>query len=251
MPLTDEQVRQRVASVAAWYHQILLRPGIITPGINAPQETLRHLELPADCRGMRVLDLGTRDGFFAFEMERRGAAVVAIDYAPKEATGFQIVAEVLGSNVTYFQENLYSLSTAKIGVFDIVLFLGLLYHLPDPVQAIHIVRSLCKGRLCLETHSIDNGLLLPDGTKKPLAEIHPILAQTPLMQFYPGRTLAGDPTNYWGPNLKCLEGMLAECRFMVRSRTLTADRAIVNCDVVEDPRAEYLLNLARGLRPGG
>jgi len=249
MRLTDEQVRQRVAAIAFWYHQIPLRPGIVTPGINNPQDTLRHLELPVDCRGMRVLDLGTRDGFFAFEMERRGADVVAVDYAPKEATGFQTAAEALGSTVTYLNLNIYSLTPAKLGTFDVVLFLGLLYHLPDPVQAINIARQLCKGRLCLETHAIDNGLLLPDGTRKPLAEVHPILGQVPLMQFYPGRTLAGDPTNYWGPNLKCLEGMLSECRFRVRSHVLTADRAIVNCDVVDDPAAEYMLNLARGLRP--
>ncbi len=248
MSFTDEQIREKIAAVPVWYHKIPLRPGIVTPGINDPTTTLRHLDLPDDCRGMRALDIGSRDGFFAFELERRGAEVLAVDYVPCDVTGFKTVAEILGSKATFRQDNIYNLTPDKIGTFDIVLFLGLLYHLPDPIQAINLVRALSTGRMCLETHAIDNCLLLPDGTATPLATLSPALADIPLMQFYPGRSLAGDPTNYWGPNYKCLEGMLGECRFKVLSHTLSANRAIVNCDVVDDKEREYLLNLARGLR---
>lgn len=248
MALSDAEVRAKVDSVRVWYHKIELRPGIVTPGINDPAQTLRLLDLPDDCRGMRALDLGARDGYFSFELERRGAEVVAVDYVAADQTGFATVAEVLGSKVNYQQANIYSLDPATNGTYDVVLFLGLLYHLPDPLRAIEIVRSLCKGRLCLETHSIDKGVLLPNGTTKPLDELAPLLCDVPLMQFYPGRALSGDPTNYWGPNLSCLVGMLEECRFRVKSHTLTADRAIVNAESVEDREREYLLKLARGLR---
>lgn len=248
MATSDAEVRAKVDSVRVWYHRIPLRPEIVTPGINDPAQTLRHLDIPDDCRGLRVLDLGARDGYFSFELERRGAEVVAVDYVPADQTGFATVAEILGSQVRYQQANIYSLDPAAIGTFDIVLFLGLLYHLPDPLRAIEIVRSLCHGQLCLETHSIDKGVLLPNGTKKALQELSPLLLDVPLMQFYPGRTLSGDPTNYWGPNLSCLVGMLEECRFRVKSHTLTADRAIVNAEAVEDREREYLLKLARGLR---
>jgi tRNA (mo5U34)-methyltransferase len=249
MNLSDEAIRARINSVRVWYHKIPLSSSIVTPGINDPGQTLRHLDLPTDCRGMRVLDLGARDGYFSFELERRGAAVVAVDYVPASETGFATVADILGSKVEYRQANIYDIDPAKYGRYDLVLFLGLLYHLPDPLRAIEIVRSLCTGRLCLETHAIDNGILLADGSRKPLAEFSPLLAGVPLMQFYPGKTLSGDPTNYWGPNLSCLVGMLEECRFRVRSHVLTTDRAIVNAEVVEDSEREYLLNLARGLRP--
>ncbi|HJZ60481.1 MAG TPA: methyltransferase domain-containing protein [Gemmataceae bacterium] len=249
MHLSDAQIREKIGSVRVWYHKIPLRPGIVTPGTCDPAGTLPFLDLPADCRGLRALDLGTRDGYFAFELERRGAEVLAVDYMPRGETGFNVVAEVLGSRVEYLQENIYNLTPEKIGTFDVVLFLGLLYHLPDPVQALKIVRGLCHDRMCLETHAIDNAVLLLDGTAVPLRELSPLLPEIPLMQFYPGRSLVDDPTNYWGPNLKCLEGMLRECKFAVRSHTLYGNRAVLNCRTAEDPELDYLHAIARGLRP--
>jgi tRNA (mo5U34)-methyltransferase len=194
-----------------------------------------------------VLDLGTRDGYFAFELERRGATVVAVDYLSREETGFAVVADLLGSKVEYLHENLYNLTPRKVGTFDVVLFLGLLYHLPDPIQALKVVRELCRNRLCLETHAIDNGFLLPDGKLVPLREVSPLLADVPLMQFFPGRSLYNDPTNYWGPNLKCLEEMLRECKFAVVSHELYGGRAVVNCQGTEDADLDHHHQIARGL----
>jgi tRNA (mo5U34)-methyltransferase len=249
MNLSDVEVRERVNSVRVWYHKIPLRSGVVTPGTCDPTATLRLLDLPVDCRGMRVVDLGTRDGYFAFELERRGAEVLAVDYVPRTETGFGVAAEALGSSVEYLQANIYSLTPETIGTFDLVLFLGLLYHLPDPVQALKVVRGLCRDRMYLETHVIDNGVLLPDGTTAPLSGLSPVLAEIPLMRFYPGRSLADDPTNYWGPNLKCLEEVLRECRFTTLSHVLHGDRAVLNCRAVEDPELDYLHAIARGLRP--
>ena len=62
-----------IAAYPRWYHRIEVRPGVITPGINDSPLQLQMMQLPADCSGMRVLDIGTRDGFFSFELERRGA----------------------------------------------------------------------------------------------------------------------------------------------------------------------------------
>ncbi|MEZ0389208.1 MAG: class I SAM-dependent methyltransferase, partial [Verrucomicrobium sp.] len=75
-------------------------------------------DFPQDCRGMRVLDIGTRDGYFAFECERRGAEVLAVDYFPAEQTGFAIAARLLNSSVEYRQKNMYELSAAELGQFD-------------------------------------------------------------------------------------------------------------------------------------
>jgi tRNA (mo5U34)-methyltransferase len=230
MPLTDEQVRQAVRSVPHWYHRITLRPGIVTPGVSDSVENLRRLQLPADCRGARALDLGARDGFFSFELERRGAEAVAVDYLPAERTGFRVAADALGSRVRYLHANLYDLPEARLGQFDIVLFLGLFYHLPDPLLALRIIRSHCRGLLFLESHVVEDG------------------SDVPLMRFYPGRSLNNDPTNYWGPNLACLEAMLSESRFQALSRACYGDRAVFRCRAREDQALAYFNRLATARR---
>jgi tRNA (mo5U34)-methyltransferase len=231
--MTDDEVRARIASVPHWYHPIEVRPGIITPGTNEARIILAILDLPADCRGMRALDLGTRDGFFAFELERRGAEVVAVDYMAMEDSGFAVAAELLGSRVTYLQGNLYALSAADVGTFDIVLFLGLLYHLPDPLGALRTVRNLTRQKMYLETLVLDFG--------REIDEI-------PLMRFFAGSSWAGDPTNYWGPNIRCVEEMLGETEFAARQVTRIGDRCVFACETTSSPDAAYYMQIATGRR---
>src|SRR3954469_21042627 len=90
---TDAEIRARIDTVPHWYHQIEIRPGVVTPGINDSSETLQLLSLPDDATGTRVLDIGVRDGYFSFELERRGAEVLAIDYLEPSETGFPIAKE--------------------------------------------------------------------------------------------------------------------------------------------------------------
>jgi len=231
--MTDDEVRARVAAIPHWYHPIEVRPGIVTPGANDAPTVLEALDLPADCRGLRALDLGTRDGFFAFELERRGAEVVAVDYMAKTDTGFALAAELLGSRVTYLQQNLYAIDAGALGTFDIVLFLGLLYHLPDPLGALRIVRDLTRQRMYLESLVIDLGGAMDE---------------LPLMRFFAGASWAGDPTNYWGPNVRCIEDMLGETEFERRRTVRLGDRAVFACEAASRPAAAYYLQIARGGR---
>ena len=231
--LTDDDVRARIAAVPHWYHPIEVRPGIITPGANDARTVLETLDLPLDCRGMRALDLGTRDGFFAFELERRGAEVVAVDYVAMTDSGFAVAAELLDSRVTYLQRNLYELTPADVGTFDIVLFLGLLYHLPDPLGALRVVRNLTRQRMYLETLILDFGGELDE---------------LPLMRFFAGSSWAGDPTNYWGPNVRCVEEMLAECEFAARRVVRLGDRGVFACEAISSPAAAYYMQIATGHR---
>ncbi|MGH9387237.1 MAG: class I SAM-dependent methyltransferase [Vicinamibacterales bacterium] len=250
--LSDKEVRDQIASVGRWYHQIELRPGIVTPGINDSPVLLRNLRLPTDCSGMRVLDLGTRDGFFAFEVEKRGAAeVLAVDSIDANRTGFGVASRVLGSNVTYLHKNLYHLNEAEIGTFDIVLFLGLLYHLPDPIGGLRIARRLCRSRLYLETVIIDHELTLADGSRVAIEQLDPRLVDTPLMRFFPGDSFRGDPTNYWGPNVRCVRDMLAETEFSVVRVSASRDRAAFECVVASRPERAGHLDQATGLAPRG
>ncbi len=233
------RAQELIDSVDPWYHRIEVLPGLTTPGINDSQLVLRALDLPTDLSGLRVLDIGTRDGFFAFECERRGADVTAIDYMPPEDTGFPVARELLGSNVEFVQDNVYDLSYQKYGDFDLVLFLGVLYHLRNPMLALDRIWDLCRGRLIVETQMIDDALLTADGEFARLADLHPQLASTPLMQFYPGDSLNGDSTCVWAPNEACMRAMLEEVGFSVDAQLRIGQRGITFSTWVDDPERRY------------
>jgi tRNA (mo5U34)-methyltransferase len=239
-------ILEKINSVKHWYHRIEIMPGVITPGVNDSARALELLNLPQDCTGKRVLDLGTRDGFFAFELEKRGAEVLAMDYQPMERTGFGVMAEILGSKVTFVQDNIYNISSEKYGKFDIVLFLGLIYHLRDPLGALDIIRDICQGELYLETQVIDNAFLNADGKLVPLKSISEELLHLPIMQFYPGTALNNDATNFWAPNFKCMEMLLLESNFEVLDKKLYGQRANFKCRVATNPNLEMHRQVARG-----
>ena len=213
--LTDTEIRARIDAVPHWYHQIEIRPGITTPGINKSAATLGRLGLPDRCDGMRVLDIGVRDGFFSFELERRGAEVVAIDYMDPAETGFPVARELLGSNVDYVVDNVYNVSAERYGTFDLVLFLGVMYHLRDPLLALDRLWDVCRegALLALETQVCDSALLLGDGSFTSLAQIDRRLEDVCVMQFHPGDSLHGDHTNYWSPSAACTRALMAAAGF--------------------------------------
>jgi tRNA (mo5U34)-methyltransferase len=249
IPTDDAEALQADLASVRWYHRIEVRPGVVTPGINDCQTTLRLLDLPADCSGLRVLDIGTKDGFFAFEMERRGADVLAVDYDARDANGFAVVSRLLGSRVPFLHANLYNLDPKEIGTFDIVLFLGVIYHLPDPLGALRIVRRLCRRRMYLETFAIDHHLPLPDGAKLDMTESFPELSGVPLMCFFRGRSFNNNPTNFWGPNIQCVKEMLGETEFAVLRTTPIHNRAIFECEITSEPDTARVVARSFGERP--
>ena len=202
------EARQKAAlSDQRWYHRIDLGGGFVTPGENDTQATLARLRLPARLDGLSVLDIGAWDGFFAFEAERRGASrVVAIDPACWREpawgergwgtkNGFDLARAALGSSVEDRDLDLLDLSPASIGTFDLVLFLGVLYHLPDPLPYLEAAASVCRGLLVVETHA-------------DLLDV-----RRPAMAFYPSDEIDGDPSNWWGPNSAALAALLAGAGF--------------------------------------
>lgn len=153
-----------------WYHTIDLGNGIVTPGNHDHRDFVRHVGLPDDLTGKRVLDVATFDGFWAFELERRGAEVVAIDL-PTSADldwpwgardivlaekldvplgeGFAIAAEALGSKVEKHAISVYDLPTSGLGEFDLCFIGDVLLHLARPLDALRAVRSVCRGDLTI------------------------------------------------------------------------------------------------------
>jgi tRNA (mo5U34)-methyltransferase len=245
--MDEKDILDKIASVEHWYHRIEIRPGIITPGINDSPEALKRLNIPDDCSGLKVLDLGARDGFFSFEFEKRGADVLAVDYFSADGTGFKVAAELLNSKVKYIQDNIYSVSKEKYGTFDIVLFLGLLYHLPDPLLALDLIRTVCSNVLYVETYVIDNAFLLPNGDKVPLDAISKELQNIPIMQFDPLDSLNKGRPNYWGPNAKCMERMLIQSNFSVVEKNVFGDRAVFKCEITSDTKVKHLTDISRSL----
>jgi tRNA (mo5U34)-methyltransferase len=206
--MSSNDLRARVAALR-WYHTIDLGDGIITNGVDDSPQRLAKLQLPASLEGLSVLDIGAWDGFFSFECERRGAArVVAADYFSWHGDGwgtkaaFMLAREVLGSSVEDIDVDVMELTPARIGTFDLVLFLGVLYHLRHPLLALERVSSVAHERLILET------------------VVDMVGFSRPAMAFYPSKELNNDPTNWWGPNVPAVCGML-ECLGFDEVQTVT------------------------------
>ena len=173
--------RRRVADHPLWYHTIDVAPGVVTPGWFDLRPIVDRMPWP-DVDGRRCLDIGTYDGFLAFEMERRGASeVVAVYIAdPDEwdwparlraqggtnlarlagadkGAGFALAAELLGSKVTRHEVSIYDLDAAELGTFDVVTCGSLLLHLRDPLRALEAVRGVTTG-VFLSAETIDLSL---------------------------------------------------------------------------------------------
>ena len=176
-----------------WYHTMELAPGVVTDGWFDLRPVLPAIPFP-DVRGKRCLDIGTHDGFFAFELERRGASeVVAIDIAdhlawdwppdarPSDAgdlqgvafeghskgDGFRLAASVLGSNAVWRPLSIYDLDPTDVGTFDVVVCGSLLLHLREPLRALAAVRSVCRGEF-VSSEQIQPWLTIL-GRRQPLA----------------------------------------------------------------------------------
>ena len=198
-----------------YYHSIELPDGRVIPGIQSLETQRRRIAqfpIPEDLRGKRVLDIGAWDGWFSFEMERRGASVVAVDSSSK--TNFRQVKALLNSKVEYVVGDICRLKPRDLGYFDIVLFFGVLYHLKHPMLALENVCELSTGLVCVESFVTDD---VPD-------------APVPMLEFYEGQELAGQFDNWVGPNISCLLAMCRATGFAtVEFRSVLDRRAHVVC----------------------
>jgi tRNA (mo5U34)-methyltransferase len=181
-----------------WYHTIELPGGVKTHGVNNSPLALARLNLPTSLAGKSVLDVGAWDGFYSFEASKRGARrVLATDSFVWEGrwkqTGFLLARQALGLEDAVEDRyiDVMDLSPEALGeTFDVVLFLGVLYHLPDPITALKRVTSVCNELLLLETETALNFLPFPAG------------------RLWPGRELKGDDTNWWSLNRAALIELL-------------------------------------------
>jgi tRNA (mo5U34)-methyltransferase len=196
-----EELLQQVVAIR-WFHRINLGHGVLTPGIDDTPAKLARLRLPESFTGRSVLDIGAWDGFFSFEAEKRGASrVMAVDSFSwggggwGSKAGFELARRALNSKVEDREMDVLDLSPERVGTFDVVFFLGVLYHMEHPLLALEKVASVTKSLLVLETR------------------VDLLLWRTPAMAFYVEDELNGDPTNWWAPNLAGLRDMLRAVGF--------------------------------------
>ena len=223
----------RVSEVPFWWHSVRLREGVVTPGSKSLVELERELELARlpDLTGKTVLDVGAWDGFFSFAAERRGAArVVALDHymwsvdlerwleyrrdrfnagepiEPVETVpelwrpdalpgkrGFDVAHEALDSSVEAVVGDFMEMDLRPLGQFDVVLYLGVLYHVKDPFRALRRVAEVTRELAVIET---------------AVANVRGYEG-VPLCEFVEGDAVLRDPSNWWFPNVPAT---LAMCR---------------------------------------
>jgi len=200
------------AKELTWYHSLELAPGYVTPGMFDLRDQIGQYHLPARLDGLRVLDVGTWDGFWAFEMERRGAEVVALDLDDERdldwpanrrpatyretlrGAGFQLASEVFGSNVERVNCSIYDALPERFGTFDLVFCGSVLIHLRDQVLAAERIGGLCHGTF-ISTEVYD-----------PLINLLPF----PVARYRAHRNAA---VVFWEPNVRAWKSMFASAGF--------------------------------------
>jgi tRNA (mo5U34)-methyltransferase len=224
---SPSDLAERIARNHDWYHTIELAPSVITPGIVDARPIVPRVPLPASLSGMRVLDVGTWDGFWAFEMERRGAAEVHAADVPdpykwdwpararlresydggkanlelirRNGNGFPIAREALGSSVERHELTVYEISPERLGMFDFVFVGSILLHLRDPVRALECVRTVARGEVVVN-----------DSIEYALTKIRPRTATA--------RLDTEDRVWWWQPNLAALHSMIEQAGFEILER---------------------------------
>lgn len=257
---TKAELEQLVQSAGFWWHSIDLGQGVVTPGRKSSPflaKELAALKLPS-LAGKTVLDIGAFSGYYSFAAERLGAKrVVALDHyvwsidlveftryvADCRARGvaaqaapqtrfwnpahlpgkrpYDVAHHALGSRVETVIGDFMDMDLRPLGTFDVTLFLGVLYHMEDPLGSLRRLFALTRELAVIETHAVSvHGY-----------ENHEIC------EFYSGDQLSGDPSNWWSPNLKALQGMCKAAGFsrveivagQRKARRLALLRSVLPC----------------------
>ena len=203
-----------IAALAPWFHNLHLPGGIETapdhPLGDFPAFKWRELAraLPDDLTGWRALDIGCNAGFYTFELARRGADVLGIDTDEHYLEQARWAARKLDleERVAFRRLGVYEL--AKVGEdFDLIFFMGVLYHLRHPLLALDLVASKARRLVVLQTLTMPGDESVEPPRDLPIDDRERLLADGwPKMAFVE-RRLAGDPTNWWAPTHACVEAM--------------------------------------------
>lgn len=234
----DKDLARRLIEGKPWHHDFEILPGVRTHGSYNPSVLWNELQLPADMKGISVADVGASNGYFSFEARKRGARVVAFDFRHKDNSGFGLLQYINGMHdIEHQQANVLEITPKKYGQFDIVLALGLLYHIADPYRALANCAALTRDRLLVESYCIDP--LLP-----------PEIATQPIMRFisdsqrFPTHGHNSDRSNFWGFTSVCLLRMVEDVNLSLVRQKVNVDRVFVDAKRTAASDEETRLSIA-------
>jgi tRNA (mo5U34)-methyltransferase len=219
--VSDDLIQRRVHELGDWFHNLDLR-GVRTapdhflgdyPAVK--WERFAH-SLPADLTGLSVLDVGCNAGFYSLEMKRRGASrVLGVDSDPRYLAQARFAADVLELDIELREMSVYELPQLEER-FDIVLFMGVLYHLRHPLLALDLLHEYVVGELLVFQSMLRGSIESTEPAEDYEFEEREHFGAPgyPLMYFVE-RRYAHDPTNWWIPNRACAEAMLRSAGFEV------------------------------------
>jgi tRNA (mo5U34)-methyltransferase len=207
-----------------WWHTIDFGDGVFSDGLKRnrlPLEKRSNYEIelwgltPQLFANKSVLDIGCNDGKFSFLAEEWGATeVVAIDAGIKKTS--RIAKKLKNSKVKFIENDIQKVIPEEVGTFDVVMNLGVLYHMKFPFLSLHVTSGLTKkgGTLILESHRHQS----PEN----------------VMRFYPGTEINGDYSTWWGPTKTCISSMLEVCGFKIDRHLEEGDRVLFYATKIKD-----------------
>jgi tRNA (mo5U34)-methyltransferase len=236
-----DDIRRTIDALGPWFHNLDLGGVQTAPSHflgDYPEVKWQRFSkvVPANLTGKSILDIGCNAGFYAMEMKRRGAdRVLGIDNHDDYLAQARFAADVEGLNIEFRKLSVYDIGSLG-ETFDLVIFMGVLYHLRHPLLALDLIRahvakdmllfqSMLRGSDSIEPVEADYDFWTTDQFDQPAY---------PKMHFVEHR-YADDPTNWWIPNRACIEAMLRSAGFSIvahpeaevylcRAVDLTSDR---------------------------
>ena len=221
MALSTNEIRERIEALGPWFHNIDLGGVRTAPDHflgDYPDMKWRKFAqaIPADLTGKTVLDIGCNAGFYSIEMKKRGAdRVLGIDFDDVYLNQARFAAEVAGADIAFEKLSVYDLG-ALGEKFDVVIFMGVLYHLRHPLLALDLIREhAAKDMLVFQSMQRGSAevMALEENYRFSDTELFDDPA-FPRMHFIEHR-YADDPTNWWVPNAACVEAMLRSSGFAI------------------------------------
>ena len=219
--LTPAEIRARLATLGEWFHDMDLGGVRTAPNhflYDYPAQKWRWFQhaIPADLTGKTVLDIGCNGGFYSIQMKRRGAErVLGVDFDERYLEQARFAAEVTGLDIEFRRLSVYDLALLR-ETFDVVLFMGVLYHLRHPLLALDLIwEHAARDLLVFQTlqrggNAVD--AVAPDYDF--LEEEHFSGAGYPKLHFIEGK-YANDWTNWWAPNAAASQAMLRSAGFEI------------------------------------
>jgi len=238
MGFSTAEIQSRIEALGPWFHNLELGGVRTAPDHflgDYPHQKFRKFAdaIPADLTGKSVLDIGCNAGFYSIEMKRRGAhRVLGIDFDDKYLNQARFAAEVAETDIESAKLSVYDVGTLG-ETFDLVIFMGVLYHLRHPLLALDLIREhVARDLMLFQSMQRGSEVVLPLEPNYRFTDTHMFDEPGyPKLHFIEHR-YADDPTNWWAPNAAASEAMLRSSGFSIVSHP---EAEVYLCRVAERP----------------